>query len=193
MTVAFKLLFLLFVSSPLVTPVAAYTLTLTNPMAGSGDINGTVSCTIGPTDQCITTVTNGTELTLTASPDWKSLFDGWGTPCSGTGSCVFTLNADTEVTARFSPNYQTKVLGMSMVERASLTDAYADANGGNTIAAHVYTFMEDLTLDRPIFVKFYGGREGTEYLSHLDSYFTTIQGVLEIQLGSIEIDSLIIQ
>jgi hypothetical protein len=45
-----------------------------------------------------------TIITLTASPDTGSVFDGWsGSGCSGTGDCVLTMTADTTVTALFTP------------------------------------------------------------------------------------------
>jgi hypothetical protein len=173
-----------------VKAVQAFNLTLTNTKTGSGDINGTINCTLGSTSQCITSVIDGTDMTLAANPDWKSIFEGWGPPCSGTGSCIFTLNADIEVSAAFSPNFQAKVLGMNMPEYATLTDAYADADEGDTVSAHVYTFMENLTLGRPVFIKLSGGK-GDMYLSTVG--FTTLSGTLELQQGSAEIDSIIIQ
>ena len=45
-----------------------------------------------------------TILTLTASPDTGSVFEGWsGSGCSGAGDCVLTMTADTTVTASFTP------------------------------------------------------------------------------------------
>ena len=190
------LLLVFFLSYSLTSFSADYTLTVTPFGAGAGTVNSApsgISCQSGVSGGCSAVFNNVDPVTLQASPDWKSLFSVWGGACSGTGDCVLTLTADSEVTATFSPNYQATVLGHSLVEYTSLNNAYVYANEGSTIAAHSYTFMEDLILDRPIFIRLYGGREGTEYLSHPDSYFTTLQGTLDLQQGSVEIDSLIIQ
>jgi len=187
---AFMLLLFLWCSSPLVKAADAYNLTVGNTGSGGGDINGTVTCTIGALGGCTTPLTDGTAVTLTANPDWKSTFDAWGTACSGTGSCALTLNADTLVTVLFSPNNQAVVLGHSVIEYTTLTETYANADEGGTVAAHVYTFYEDLTLNRPISIRLYGG-VGSMYLTNVG--FTTLQGALEIQQGSVEVHSLIIQ
>jgi PKD repeat protein len=51
---------------------------------------------------CTETYTEGTPVTLSASPDADSTFAGWsGGGCSGTGTCLVTMNADTTVTATF--------------------------------------------------------------------------------------------
>jgi hypothetical protein len=45
----------------------------------------------------------GTLITLTATPDTGSIFDGWsGGGCSGRGNCILTVNTDTIVTAIFN-------------------------------------------------------------------------------------------
>lgn len=207
-TAAFILPLLFPFSSPLLESAAAYDLTVENTGSGGGDINGTVTCTMAALGDCTTPLLNGTAVTLTANPDWKSIFAGWGTPCSDTGLCDFTLDAPTVITVTFSPNLQTRVLGMNITEYTTLTEAYANAGNGSTIAAHVYSFDEELILTRPIFTRLYGGREGLEYLTAAG--FSTLQrplvvqqgylvvgamivSALEVQQGIVEIDSLIIQ
>ena len=190
-TVAFLMLLQFSFSSPLLKSADAFNLTVENPASGSGDINGTVTCTLGALGECTTPLPDGTVVTLAANPDWKSIFTGWGAPCSGTGSCVLTLTADALVIAPFSPNNQAIVLGMNTTEYTTLTEAYANANDGSTIAAHVYSFDEDLILTQPRFIRLYGGREGGEYLA--TAGFTTLQRTLVVQQGTVEIDSLIIQ
>jgi len=190
------LLLILLLSYSLPSSSADFTLTVTPSGTGAGAVNSApsgISCQSGVSGGCSAVFNDVDPVTLQASPDWESLFAVWGGACSGTGDCVLTLTADSEVTATFSPNYQATVLGHSLVEYTSLNKAYAVANEGSTVAAHIHTFTEDLILDRAIFMRLYGGREGTEYLSHLDSYFTTLQGTLDVQQGSVVIDSLIIQ
>lgn len=201
---AFIFLEVLSLSSVFVKSTDAYNITVTfdstepADLSVGGDVNSSpsgLSCTDGSSGVCSYLFTDSIEITLAANPNWKSNFHGWGAPCttSGTGPCVFTPNANATVNATFSPDYQATVLGMFFEQYTTLTEAYANANDQSTVAAHVYTFSENLILNNPIFIRLYGGREGIEYLSHLDSYFTTLNGYLEIQNGSVEIDSLIIQ
>ncbi len=78
-----------------------YTLTVTN--SGNGSVissSGGIDCG----SDCIDNFSDGTSITLTATPSVGYEFDGWGgTVCSGTGQCVFTVNSDTIITASFSP------------------------------------------------------------------------------------------
>jgi hypothetical protein len=187
------ILMTLFFITPAPKSAAAFTLTVSNSKAGSGSINGAVTCNIGPAGGCNATSLSG-PVTLSANPDWKSVFDGWGLPCSGTGSCGFTLTADTNVPADFSLNFQALIVGHSVNPTyATLTDAYAAANSGSVIAANVYTFHEDLILNAPKQIGFALGKPdgGPYYLGAVG--FTTLLGSLTIQQGVYEVDSLIIQ
>jgi len=172
---------------------AADILSVTTAGSGTGTVNSTpagITCESGISTNCSASFANSSEITLTATTDWKSLFGGWSTPCSGTGSCVFTINGDSGVTATFNPNYQATVLGHSVVEYATLSEAYANTSADGFFAAHEHTFMENLTIDRDIAVTFYGGM-GEMYLTNFG--FTTLQGALEVQQGAVAVDALIIQ
>jgi len=105
------------------------------------------------------------------------------------GSCVVTLAS--------SPNFQAALIITHPEIEAkfySLSDAYgyAVANGKNNfeIAACENTFFENLILSRPISFTLAGGKDSGYYTN---VGFTKIAGYLEVQYGSIEIDSLIIQ
>jgi hypothetical protein len=77
-------------------PTPEYTLTIDKNGTGSGS----VSCNGGA---CAAKYTEGTSVTLAASPASGSTFAGWsGGGCSGTGGCVVTINSDTTVTATFN-------------------------------------------------------------------------------------------
>ncbi|MBI1809726.1 MAG: hypothetical protein HYR75_07500, partial [Gemmatimonadetes bacterium] len=82
-------------------PPPPVTLTVTRAGAGTGrvasDVTG-VDC--GAT--CAADFPVGTTVTLTATADAGSAFDGWSGACSGTGSCVVTMDAAKAVTATFS-------------------------------------------------------------------------------------------
>lgn len=174
-------------------------LTVTLAGTGGGSVNSTptgvnpigINCVSGSSNGCTTTFTSGTPVTLTAASDWKSLFTGWDT-CSGTGDCLLTITADTTVTAFFAVNGQAKVIsGHDIVtEYGSLQDAYGAANDFGIIAARIYTFTENLTLNKPITVTFDLGK-GADYLSPATGY-TTLQGSLTIADGAARISNLII-
>jgi len=79
-------------------------------------------------------------------------------------------------------------------EFSSLTDAYSYAvtneNNNFTLAAREHTFTENLVLTNPIFFTLAGGKNSGYYTN---VGFTILVGYLEVQNGSITIDSLIIQ
>ena len=75
--------------------------TLTVNRQGSGTVtsgDGRIDC--GNT--CAASYSNGSQVTLRATPGLLYLFVGWsGGGCSGTAPCTVTVRADTAVTARF--------------------------------------------------------------------------------------------
>ena len=80
----------------------ARTLTVTKAGTGTGTVTSSptgIDC--GST--CGSSFSDGTPVTLTATPDTGSTFTGWSGDCSGTGTCPVTMNADHAVTATFSP------------------------------------------------------------------------------------------
>jgi hypothetical protein len=94
-------------------PVAQYTLTVTlgftDLAPGVLDAGGTVTSSpagIGcnrSNSPCQASYTYGTSVTLTATPDAGSAFDGWsGEGCSGTGQCTVPITQARSVTAHFS-------------------------------------------------------------------------------------------
>ena len=84
-----------------------YALDVTKAGSGGGTISSNptgIDC--GPT--CSASFDDGTQLTLTATPDANSTFAGWsGAGCSGTGSCVVTMDQARSVTATFDPGART--------------------------------------------------------------------------------------
>lgn len=75
-------------------------------VAKAGDGTGSVSSSPAGIDcgaTCAATFKRRAAVTLSASPDSGSTFDGWtGGGCSGTGQCAVTLADSTTVTATFS-------------------------------------------------------------------------------------------
>ena len=70
---------------------------------GSGTITSTPAGINCGTGACATNFTQGSVVTLTATPDGNSTFTGWsGGGCSGTGICTVTMNSATRVPATFT-------------------------------------------------------------------------------------------
>ncbi len=72
---------------------------ISNPGPGQGTVSGSgINC--GNT--CLASYSAGTEVTLSATAEPGSTFDGWsGGECSGTGLCTVTMNANMTITANF--------------------------------------------------------------------------------------------
>jgi len=86
------------------TPAAGvHTLTVTNAGSGSGTVQSSPAGIEACTSSCSQGFSDGTHVTLTATPGAYSSFAGWsGGGCSGTGTCQVTIGADTNVTATFN-------------------------------------------------------------------------------------------
>lgn len=78
-----------------------YTLTVINN--GNGTVTDS-SIGIDCGSDCSETFSDGTSITLTATPSVGYEFDGWsGSGCNGIGQCLLTINSDITVSASFSP------------------------------------------------------------------------------------------
>ena len=66
---------------------------------GSGSVSGSgISCP----GVCSLSYTNGTQVTLMATPSVGSSFTGWSGACTGTGNCVVSMTQARNVTATFT-------------------------------------------------------------------------------------------
>jgi hypothetical protein len=96
-----------FVSLAILFPVRASVavdsiVTVAKAGSGSGVVgasSGAIDC--GPI--CAGSYTDGTPLTLTATPAQGSQFTGWLGPCTGAAACGFTVGGATTVVATFAP------------------------------------------------------------------------------------------
>jgi hypothetical protein len=82
-------------------PPATFSLSVSKAGAGGGSVTSSpagIDC--GAT--CSASYDDQTGVTLTATPDSGSQFDGWGGDCAGTGGCTVTMSAARSVTATFS-------------------------------------------------------------------------------------------
>ena len=67
------------------------------PLGVAATANGDINCgTV-----CTESYTNGTIVTLTATPAQNYQFSGWSGACAGTGACVVTVNSSVFVNANF--------------------------------------------------------------------------------------------
>jgi hypothetical protein len=158
-----------------------YTLTVNLAGTGGGSVIGAAqgysntSCEKAVSGSCTPAVyLKGTLVTLTATPDWKSAFNGWiGVDSSAGNTAEITLNTNRSVTATL--DHINKVnLKPSDTSYASIQDAYKDGTSGGTIQAQDYYFLESVALaDSNITeITLSGG---------MDSSYTTSPGYSTIQ------------
>ena len=179
------------VTQPLtVTGASSSTVTVTLAGTGDGTVNSTPSGIACPGD-CSEAFSGGTEVTLMATPDWKSDFIGWTVGCSGTGTtCIFTPSGDTGVTATF--NYKPLVMMPGPLYYATIQDAYNACVDGTVLQGRDQTFSEDLVFDRTVNVTFNGGNNAAWTVVGN----TTIHGTVTmggVAGGSVIISNMIIQ
>ena len=84
-----------------VTSPPSFTLTVSKTGGGGGTVKSAPTG-INCGGDCSQSYSSGTAVTLTATPNKTSVFDGWSGACTGTGPCTVTMNANNSVTANFS-------------------------------------------------------------------------------------------
>ena len=81
----------------------AKTLTINKSGTGTGTVTANGIVCASSSSACTQPFSQGTTITLQASPSVNSTFVGWsGSICTGTGTCSFNLTANTTVTASFN-------------------------------------------------------------------------------------------
>lgn len=174
------------------------TLTVITSGTGSGTINsnpsGIITCASGSSSGCSATLSQGATITLLPAADGHSLFTGWSGSCTGTGDCILTVNDNSSATATFNINGQATVISGTIIQYGSLQDAYNAAYDGSTVAAHVHTFTENLTLNRPVNITLDLGKNPADetYIGAATGY-TTLNGSLTFEQGTVIISNLIIE
>lgn len=174
------------------TPSSA---TLSVVVAGSGDGAVTSSPPIincgkesGP---CSAPFTLNSTVTLTASPDVDSIFTSWSA-CEAPGNCSVTMDMNNTVTATFDYVMPVKVVstgqGFNLIQ-----EAFTAITTGGTIMAREHTFTEtSLVLNKPGLAIVFKGGYNTGYMGNA-GYYSSLQGRLTIQGGTLMVEQLIIE
>jgi hypothetical protein len=113
---------------------------------GSGSVGSSpAGITCGAT--CSFGFDYGTVVTLTATPNFGSVFTGWtGSGCSGTGTCVVTMDAAHSVTANFSDQPQQALdVSKNGTGTGSVASSPAGIDCGATCSI-TFDFDTDVTL-----------------------------------------------
>jgi len=137
---------------------------------------------------CYADFSPGTTVTLSQSPDSNSTYAVWPPAGCVTGqNCQVVMNGATNVTAIFPYAYMAKV-NSSGNRFDTLAEALTGAQAADTILARDVTFPGDLTINK--IINLTGGLSAW-YLP-LNAW-TTLQGKLSIQSGSLTVDKLVVK
>jgi pimeloyl-ACP methyl ester carboxylesterase len=133
--------------------------------------------------------TPNTLVTLTATANGSSVFGGWsGGGCSGTGNCAVTVNGDRSVTAIFNLLQAARITGTPPDYHPTLTAALGAATSGKTVEARDLEFLESLNISKALTLK------GGFILGYsTNTGYTTLQGNLTVQSGSLTVERLVIR
>ena len=170
-------------------------LTVTTGGSGSGTVNSTVpssglilcSWPRQSGDNCMTTLTYGTAVTLVAAPGSSSLATWSGCDSVDADFCSVTLTSDRTVSASFDLKPPVRI---GAVYYGSLADAYLHAGSGAIMEAQAVTFLGDLLMNRGITVRVRGGFS-SEYSTQPG--YTLLQGKLIIGSGMVTVERLTVK
>jgi hypothetical protein len=159
---------------------------------GDGDIScsGHGSSTSGMSGKCQADFLAGFTVNLTQSPDSDSVWATWSVAGCGTNqSCQVLMNGAKNVTVTFPYSPMAKVKSTNY-RCDSLALAYGNAAALDTIYGRAVTFTENFTLSGTKAFTLLGGRDA--WYQPLNAW-TTLQGILTIQNGSLTVENLIIE
>jgi hypothetical protein len=101
-----------------------------------------------------------------------------------------TLNSGKQVTATFTTLQPVRTVGPPPVYYDSLQAAYNKLTGSATIQSRAVTLTENLTLGNPVATVLKGGYDASFVTQ---TGYTTLQGKLVIQKGSLVVERLVIR
>jgi len=177
-----------------IIPVTTQLLTVTFQGTGGGSVHSSppgISCSSGTT--CPAAPFNSGEIvTLSAAADTSSTFTGWsGSGCSGTATCVVTMDSAKSVSAGFDPLPARVFILGSPTPYQLLQQAYDASIDNDTLQPLAEVFPENpLTFRHTVNIVLAGGYDAG-FLNQTG--FTTIQGQVIFQLGSVVVDRLAIR
>lgn len=164
--------------------------------SGTGTVSSTpagITCTSGSTANCSNLFPFNTSVTLTATPEWYSVFKGWSGACVA-DPCTVVVDQTKTVSAAFDLNYTVKLLGtVTPPDKLYfiLANDYAlDLPPGTTDATmmvQAFTFYEFLDYNLPLTLTIKGGK-GTDFLT--DTGYTVINGSLTVKAGRLNVTNL---
>jgi C1A family cysteine protease len=178
----------------------AQQLSLVVAVNGYGSVNsmpGGIACTTGIPASCTELFPAGAPVTLIAagvsSPNFLSHFGGWSDGCDkeNGAECSVAMNADKNITALFITNQPVRIADGSYYP--SLQSAYngTPASAVAMTAQAVELPSLNFTLDTGKSVQLKGGYDSAYYVN--SDGFTTMDGVLTIRTGSLDVENLVIK
>lgn len=168
-------------------PEGARNLTLS--VSGSGSISSTPAPPGGVCPaNCSQYFTDGEVVTLTPTPASGAVFSGWSGDCSGSGSCQVTMDGPKSVTAIFEWQQNVKNAANGSTH-GRIGPVYDLLSGGETVLVKEGDYDENLVFNRSISFTLIGGYDSS-FLGA--SSFSTVHGSLEVGLGSVTLENLIL-
>lgn len=171
---------------------------LSASIIGNGQINGDFACASA---SCNTTFAWNSPISISATPSYGSVFEGWSGACTNKGpnDCSFSMDANKSVTATFSKLNNIKGLNQSasfVTNFDTLKSAYtnnatiADGYVLKLVRSGIFDFTETLTLDKPYQLKLSGGFDSGFALNK--GFYSQIRGPLTIKSGGLVIENIIV-
>jgi hypothetical protein len=154
--------------------------TVTSNPTGSNPTG--ISCTSGT---CSTTFPYGTIVNLLKTPDVDSLFGGWSVDCTGIDTCTVAMEGSKAVTSTFTLAPKIKLDVNAATGYETFTEAYTNTTG--LLYAMDAVIAGNWTLDGGKAIVLNGGYQA-DYTARTG--YTTLNGKLTIQNGSLRVDRL---
>jgi uncharacterized protein YjfI (DUF2170 family) len=163
-------------------------LTVTLSGTGSGNVNSVPSLITCSSGSCTADLAPGSNVTLIATPDGNSTFDGWQGACvNKSGNCTITATEPASVSATFTKAAPVTLVSSSRTPFPLLQSAYLAASTGAVIESRAGEFAEQLVFGRAITVNIEGGLDPS-YAEVTGT--STISGFLKIRNGTVRVKNI---
>jgi len=163
---------------------------------GTGTVSSTptgITCTSGSTATCSNLFPYNSSVTLTATPEWYSVFSGWSGACVS-DPCTVTVDQAKTVSAAFDLNYTVKLLRpanppdkLYFIQANDYTVDLPPGTTNATLMAQSFTFNENLVYNLPLTLTVNGGK-GTDFTTNTG--YTVINGSLTIKAGRMNVTNM---